>query len=186
MLVVVCWLWSGSAQCTRELAVEVRPAGNTATRPSQLRSGGERYQADLAGETTRRTRRRTPADIKSNNPHLTGGEQPGTSMSGHRSYRPMSLANVFIQAAPTFRSSAMSRAPDASLVEGSFTVTEAVTAGAAEVTWDAAKSKGPSQLTKMVDGATNGASKLSSSGHDVLDSNWPKTSKLRVVRKWHP
>ena len=50
---------------------------------SRLRSGGEHRHPALAVEvrrrrTRRRRKRRTAADIKSNNPHLTGGEQNTT------------------------------------------------------------------------------------------------------------
>jgi len=46
-----------------------------------LRPGGEHFDPELAGEVRRRRRSRRPeaeggtADIKSNNPHLTGGEK---------------------------------------------------------------------------------------------------------------
>ena len=50
---------------------------NTASRSSQLRSGGEHYQPMLAleddAEDEEEDGRRTPGDIKSNSPHLTGG-----------------------------------------------------------------------------------------------------------------
>ena len=43
--------------------------------------------------TTRRTRRRTPADIQSNNPHLTGGEQNTNSLTNHRKQTPQGVWN---------------------------------------------------------------------------------------------
>ena len=61
---------SGGEHCHPELAVELGPAirsspsGNTAILYLRLMSGGEHCHPTLAG---------TAADIKSNNPHLTGG-----------------------------------------------------------------------------------------------------------------
>ena len=48
--VSVCWFRCSSAQCTRELTVEVRQG----TLPSGTRSGGEDCRTDLAVEVRRR------------------------------------------------------------------------------------------------------------------------------------
>ena len=91
------WLRSGGDHCDHELAVEVwrgtlwswaccsGPAGTTAITSLQVKSGGEHCHLALVqlrsdrggGGGWRRSRRREAgrtADIKSNNPHLTGGE----------------------------------------------------------------------------------------------------------------
>ena len=65
-------LRSGEAHCVRELAVEVRRP--TAIKSWQMRSGEEgRKDGRKEGRTTRRRSR--ASDIKSNNPHLAGGEK---------------------------------------------------------------------------------------------------------------
>ena len=84
-------LRSGSAHCNLEVAVEVRqcplrsgargggPAVPTGIWSSRWRSGSAHWDLELAVETRRRwrrrRRRRRTALIKSNNPHLAGGEK---------------------------------------------------------------------------------------------------------------
>ena len=70
-------LGSGTPHCTRRIAVGVQHA----TLNSQDRGWGPARHTELTGSQLRRTTgggeggRRSSADIKSNNPHLTGGEQ---------------------------------------------------------------------------------------------------------------
>ena len=78
---------SGEAHCDQELADEVRrgplrsragsggPARPTAIESWQLRSGEAHCDQELADEVRRGGRRSRASDIKSNNPHLAGGEQ---------------------------------------------------------------------------------------------------------------
>ena len=73
-------LKSGGEHCRPELAVEVRRgtrglAGNTAIRSWLVRSGGEHCHPTLAVEEAEEERRSAAADIKSDNPRLTGGEK---------------------------------------------------------------------------------------------------------------
>ena len=95
-------LRSGSAHCDLEVAVEVRqcplgsgargggPAVPTGIWSSRWRSGCAHWDLDCeeeaageeAEEARRRRRRRRTALIKSNNPHLAGGESQST-LSGN-------------------------------------------------------------------------------------------------------
>jgi len=66
-------LRSGEAHCDQELA-DKGPARLTAIKSWQMRSGEEgRKGGRKEGRTTRRRSR--ASDIKSNNPHLAGGEK---------------------------------------------------------------------------------------------------------------
>ena len=63
------------------------PAGNAWRAWSWLRSGGGGRRQEAAWGGRRRGRRRKSTDIKSNNPHLAGGEKIKVLRSGHEKTR---------------------------------------------------------------------------------------------------
>ena len=75
-------LRSGSAHCDLEVAVEVRQVsgarGGGPAVPTGIWTARRRRRVRRRRRQRRRRRRRT-ARIKSNNPHLAGGEQTGKS-----------------------------------------------------------------------------------------------------------
>ena len=72
-------LRSGGDRCPRELAIKVRwgtlPSGAAEEKKRRAEQRREARGEERAGKGRRGEESRSGVDIKSNNPHLTGGEQ---------------------------------------------------------------------------------------------------------------
>ena len=65
---------SGEAHCDQELADEIRPGGGRTRKDEEGQDGEEGGRRKEEGRGRRTSSRSRASDIKSNNPHLAGGE----------------------------------------------------------------------------------------------------------------